>query len=164
MLREMRRKNQSLSAEEAEAVLLRGSAGVLSLSGADGEPYGVPLSYVYDRGKLYFHCAVSGHKLELIRQNPKASFCVIDLDQVIPEAYTTYFRSVIACGTVKILADEAGKQGALMLLAQKYSPEKTEEENRRAIAEAWDRVAALEFAIDRLTGKMAKELVPKTEQ
>lgn len=156
----MRRNRQQMSQEEAKFLLQRGSAGVLSLSGADGEPYGVPLSYASDKGKLYFHCANSGHKLELLRQNPKASFTVIALDQVIPEAYTTYFRSVIAFGTVKILADDAGKEAALELLAQKYSPGKTAEENRLAISKSWSQATVLEFSIDRLTGKMAKELVP----
>ena len=87
-----------MSQEEAESVLQRGSAGVLSLSGADGEPYGVPLSYAFDKGKLYFHCANSGHKLELLRQNPKASFTVIDLDQVLPEKYTTCFAASLPLG------------------------------------------------------------------
>ena len=48
MFRGMRRKNQALSREEAAAVLDRGLSGVLALSGDDGYPYAVPISYVYD--------------------------------------------------------------------------------------------------------------------
>ena len=59
--------------------------------------------------KLYFHCAKAGHKLDAIRAQPKASFCVIDQDQIVPAEYTTYFRSVIAFGTVRILEDEQAK-------------------------------------------------------
>ena len=84
MFREMRRKNQSLSPEAVAAVFRRGSAGVLAVSGDDGYPYAVPLSYVYADGKLFFHCAKSGHKIDSLRRNSKASFCVIDQDQIMP--------------------------------------------------------------------------------
>ena len=96
MFREMRRSKQQLSQEETEAVLTRGTSGVLSVLGDGGYPYGVPLSYVYHDGKLYFHWALSGHKLNAVRACPKASFCVVDRDQVVPPEYTTYFRSAIA--------------------------------------------------------------------
>ena len=82
MFREMRRSKQQLSQEETEAVLTRGTSGVLSVLGDGGYPYGVPLSYVYHDGKLYFHWALSGHKLDAVRACPKASFCVVDRDQV----------------------------------------------------------------------------------
>ncbi len=59
MFREMRRTKQEMSREEAEAVLYGGSAGVLALAGDGGYPYAVPISYVYDGEKLYFHCAKS---------------------------------------------------------------------------------------------------------
>lgn len=84
MFRELRRKKQLLPLGESAAVLARGTAGVLALSGDEGYPYAVPISYVYDGEKLYFHCAQSGHKLDAIRRNEKASFCVIDQNQIVP--------------------------------------------------------------------------------
>ena len=102
MFKEMRRHKQLLNAEETAAVLERGTSGVLALSGEDGYPYAVPLSYVFDGEKLYFHSAKAGHKLEALRRCPKASFCVIDQDQIVPEEYTTYFRSVIAFGAIQV--------------------------------------------------------------
>ena len=98
MFREMRRKRQALPQEGMDAVLQKGTSGVLAVSGDHGYPYAVPLSYVYDGKALYFHCAKAGHKLDGIRRDAKASFCVIDQDQVVPEEYTTYFRSVIVFG------------------------------------------------------------------
>lgn len=74
MFYKMRRKRQLLSQEETTAVLNRGTSGVLALSGDDGYPYAVPLSYVYDGEKIYFHCAKNGHKLDAVRRNEKASF------------------------------------------------------------------------------------------
>lgn len=88
MFREMRRKRQLLSQEDAQKILYQGTFGVLAVSGDDDYPYAVPLSYVYDGQKIYFHSAKSGHKLDSISKNPKVSFCVIDKDQIVPDKYT----------------------------------------------------------------------------
>ena len=77
MFREMRRKKQALSQEACSVVLEKGTSGVLAVSGDNDYPYAVPLSYVYDGEKIYFHCAKSGHKLDAIQKNQKVSFCVI---------------------------------------------------------------------------------------
>ena len=113
MFREMRRKRQLLSQEDIQKVLYQGTSGVLAVSGDAAYPYAVPLSYVYDGEKIYFHSAKSGHKIDAVSQNPRASFCVIDQDQIVPEEYTTYFRSVIVFGTIRILHDEAEKREAI---------------------------------------------------
>ena len=118
MFREMRRKKQALSPEECEGVLERGSSGVLAVLGDGGYPYAVPLSYVYADGRLFFHCAKAGHKLDAITREPKASFCVVDQDRVVPEEYTTYFRSVIVFGRAGEIKDDAGRRTAAELLAQ----------------------------------------------
>ena len=78
MFRQMRRNRQQLSRERCEEILSRATSGVLAVLGDEGYPYAVPLSYVYSEGKFYFHCARQGHKLDAIRREPKASFCVID--------------------------------------------------------------------------------------
>ena len=93
MFREMRRRKQQLSESECSAILARGTSGVLALRGDEGYPYAVPLSYVYDDRKIYFHSAKAGHKIDAIRSCSKASFCVIDQDEVVPEEYTTYFKA-----------------------------------------------------------------------
>lgn len=155
----MRRKKQLLSQEETAAVLARGSSGVLALAGENGYPYAVPLSYVYDGGRLYFHCARSGHKLDAIRRCEKASFCVIDQDQIVPEEYTSYFRSVIAFGRVRILEDEREKRAAIEKLALKYAPDSTVEDRKQVIQKEWEPLCMLEMELDHVTGKEAIELV-----
>lgn len=158
MFAAMRRKKQLLRAEDTAAVLARGTSGVLALSDAGGYPYAVPLSYVFHGGRLYFHCAKSGHKLDLIRRDPRASFCVIDRDQVVPAEYTTYFRSVIAFGTLRVLEDEGEKRAAIEALARKYAPDDTPEGLDAAIRRDWEPLCMLEMTIDHLTGKEAIEL------
>ena len=55
MFREMRRKRQALSGELCEEILKNGRCGTLALSGDNGYPYAVPMSYVFDGDKIYFH-------------------------------------------------------------------------------------------------------------
>ena len=161
MFRAMRRKRQQLSRAEAEAILERGTSGVLAVAGDDGYPYAVPLSYVYQDGKLWFHCAKSGHKLDAIRREEKASFCVIDQDQVMPEEYTTYFRSVIAFGRIRVLEDDGEKRAAIDALARRYFPGDTAEHRQAYIDREWAGVALLELTVEHLSGMQATELVQK---
>lgn len=159
MFREMRRKRQALPLERCEEVLRRGTSGVLALSGDGGYPYAVPISYCYDGSRLYFHCAKEGHKLDAIRREPRASFCVIDQDQVVPEEYTTYFRSVIVFGRVTVLEDDGAKRAAVEKLALKYAPADRAEHRREYIDREWAPLCMLEMTVDHMTGKEAVELV-----
>lgn len=154
----MRRSKQELDLQKTAAILNRNTAGVLSLLGKDGYPYGVPLSYVYHDNKLIFHGAKSGHKLEAIAHCAKASFCVVDQDLVVPEKYTTYFRSAIAFGQVKIVTDPEAVLEKIKLLAQKYRPNSQEEMNRE-IQKGLQAMVIFELEIEKLTGKEAIELV-----
>ena len=158
MFREMRRKKQALPPEECAAVLAQGTAGVLALSGDGGYPYAVPLSYAFDEDRLYFHCAKAGHKLDAIRQNNRASFCVIGQDQIVPEEYTTYFRSVIVFGKIRILEDASEKRAAIEKLAVKYASDDTAEHRGQMIDRDWSPLCMLEMTIDHMTGKEAIEL------
>ena len=161
MFHKMRRNVQQLSQEESEAVLLRGTAGVLALAGDKAFPYAVPISYVYDGEHIYFHSATEGHKIDAIERNPNASFAVIDRDEVIPEKYTTAFRSVIVFGSIRIIGDDTEKRAAVRKLALKYAPDNTEQQHAAEIDGAWSRFCMLEMSIAHMTGKQAIELVAK---
>ena len=80
MFREMRRFKQQISKEECTEVLRNEPRGVLSVLGDDGYPYGIPMDHWYSEtdGKLYFHCAKEGHKLDAIAKCDKAGYCVMD--------------------------------------------------------------------------------------
>jgi nitroimidazol reductase NimA-like FMN-containing flavoprotein (pyridoxamine 5'-phosphate oxidase superfamily) len=158
MFREMRRKNQVLSAEDTISVLQKGTSGVLAVYGDNDYPYAVPLSYVYYNSKIYFHCAKTGHKIDAINKNNKVSFCVIDQDTIVPQEYTTYFRSVIAFGKARILENETEKRKAMEILAEKYSPNH-EKGRLEEIDKLFNQVCLIEIEIDHLTGKEAIELV-----
>ena len=164
VFREMRRKKQVLSQKEVEGILHKGTSGVLALLGDNDYPYAVPISYVYDNGKVYFHSAKSGHKIDAIQKAAKASFCVIDEDLVVPEEYTTYFRSVIAFGRIQIIENDSEKRAAIEKLAIKYAPEDTAASRDDAISRGGNLICMLEMKIDHITGKEAIELVKEKEK
>mgnify|MGYP001783744834 CR=1 FL=1 len=161
MFREMRRKRQALTQAQCQAILEQGSCGVLALSGDGGYPYAVPLSYLYHQGKLYFHCAKSGHKLDALRREPKASFCVVAQDQVAPLEYTTLYRSVIVFGRLRELEDDGEKRAAIEALALKYAPQDTPAHREEAIRRDWAPLCVLELTPEHVSGKQGKDLVGK---
>ncbi len=156
--RAMRRKRQQLSDAESVDILKKATSGTLALLGDGGYPYAVPISYVYSDGQLYFHSALTGHKVDAIRNCDKASFCVIDKDDVKPEKYTTFFRSVIAFGKVHIVEDDAERLRIARLLGNRYNPHQ-DEALQKEIENGLSRMLVIRFDIEHLTGKEAIELV-----
>ncbi len=157
MFRPMRRAAQQLTEHETLQILERGASGVLALSGDDGYPYAVPMSYVYDKNRIIFHSAVAGHKIDAIKHSDKASFCVIEKDEVIPDEYTTAYKSVIAFGKLQILSREESRSAAI-ILGQKYRPGFAEE-LAETVERNLDKMTLFSLEIEHLTGKQAKELV-----
>lgn len=178
----MRRHKQQLSQEECFEILERGSSGTLALLDKQGFPYAVPLSYVFVSGKaiqnrtehstdkkpkcpesqdrlgsIFFHSALKGHKIDAIRNCANVSFCVIDADEVIPERFTTAYRSVMVFGTARIIENPECRRLGLELLGRKYSPG-IEEAMQDEIASAFDRTAVIELKIEKITGKEGFEL------
>lgn len=163
MFREMRRKRQLLSEKETIAMLENGTSGVLSLLGDDEYPYAVPLSYVYTDNKIFFHSAKTGHKIDAIRKCNKASFCVIDQDNIVPEEYTTYFRSVIVFGKIRILSDENELREAIEKLAIKYHPKDNVANRNKEISKELNLLYMIELSIEHMTGKEAIEIVQRNK-
>lgn len=158
MFREMRRKAQQLSYEKTEEILQNATSGVLAVSGDDGYPYAVPMSYVYHDGKVYFHSAKTGHKLDGIERNSRVSFCVIDMDEVLPEKYTTCYRSAIVFGKARVITDESEMRKAAVLLADKYAPGDVSG-SKAEIDGGIGRMYMIELTVEHMTGKQAKELL-----
>lgn len=159
MFRALRRTKQILSPNECVEILERGTSGVLSVFGDEGYPYAIPLNYIYRDNKLFFHSAKAGHKIDAILSHPQVSFCVIDQDQIVPQEYTSYFRSIVAFGKARILDNSAEIRLALEWLAMKYSSSQTQEHRHHAIEKDFKTVCIIEVSIEHLSGKEAIELV-----
>ena len=161
--RKMRRYAQQLDDATVEAVLTKAKRGVFSVIGDDGYPYAVPLSYAYHDGRIYFHCARSGHKLDAVRAYDKASFCVIDRDEIVPEKFTTKYRSAIAFGRIREVTDPAEIEGVMRRIAGKYSPNEGEEAFQNEMRSS-GALCVLALDIEHLSGKQGKELLMERKQ
>lgn len=152
MFREMRLKDQQLSREEAVAMLEKCTNGALALTGEEGYPYSVPVNFAYADGKIYFHGANEGYKLDCVRKNEKVSFSVVAKDEIIPEEFNSLFASVIIFGKARVLENDAEKQKALEAIVTKYSAEFMEG-GKKYIKVEWDNAVAIEIEIEHMTAK-----------
>ena len=157
MSREMRRKKQQLGSEETIAILKSGKTGILGVIGDEGYPYTVPVNYVYEDGKIFFHGAKAGHKFDAIRSCDKVSFCVIEKDDIVAEELTAYFRSAVVFGRARILEKEEEVFHAAEVLGLKYYDDK--EFVDKEIRNEWKALSCVEIDVEHMTGKEAIELV-----
>ena len=155
MLRDMRRKNQQLPHEEAVQILKRATSGVLALSGDDGYPYAVPMSHFYQNGKLYFHCAATGHKIDAITACDKVSYCVMDEGFRRDGEWALNINSVVVFGRMRIVGDDDRKREICTNLVRKFTDDEAYLE--KELASAFPRVNCLELAIEHMTGKLVNE-------
>ena len=151
MFKKLRRKEKQLSKEETYNILENNTYGVLGTVGEDRYPYTVPMNYVIMDGKIYFHGAKQGHKIDNINYNNKASFCVVSESEVIESKFTSEYKSVIVFGKISIV-DGKEKKDSLIELVEKYSPE-YRDKGIKYIEEAIDKVQVFKLDIERMTGK-----------
>lgn len=151
MFKEMRRKDRELTKEDIENILLQGEYGTLSMIGDNGYPYCVPLSYVYYKESIYFHCAHEGYKLQNIKENHKVAFNVVVDTEVLPGKFSTRYKSVNIFGkATKVEGDE--KEAVLLNLIEKYSRDFFEA-GKKYIASAKDSTTVIKVSAEHITGK-----------
>ena len=158
MFRKMRRENQNMSYAEIVEILERATSGVLAVQGDGDYPYAVPLSYVYKDSKITFHCANAGHKLDAISKHDKVSFCIIHQDEIVPEKFTTLYKSVIIFGRARVLGDDEAKRKALELVNEKYAPDHAAA-GSKLIDQVFGLASVIELSIDHMTGKKSRHMV-----
>ncbi|MDO4594608.1 MAG: pyridoxamine 5'-phosphate oxidase family protein [Tissierellia bacterium] len=155
----MRRKRQKLQQKDAYDILLKNKEGVLALN--DEYAYALPINYFYDQEQkaLFFHGAKEGKKLDLIKKDPKASFCVIDKKDIVKEEYTTYFKSVIVYGKIEIIEDKEELKSAITKMAKRFFPEDDEDNRNYYIEKDFKQLMMFKLKIKEITGKCAIELL-----
>ena len=121
----MRRKDKEITdIDEIERIIKKAIRCRIGLVDND-EPYVVPVSFGYERNALYFHSALEGRKVELIKKNNKICF-EIDTDVEVvkgkkPCAWTMKYRSVIGVGRAYILENDEEKSHGLKLILKQYT-------------------------------------------
>ena len=149
-----RKEKEIIDPRAVEAVLEKALVGRLGTC-FEGEPYVVPLSYVYHKGGIIFHCALEGKKMENITRNPRVCF-EVDTGEPIPAetpcGFGFRYESVIIGGRARVLVDPKMRLEALRALTDKYAPGKgdmlTEEELK-----GFQNLAVVEIIVDEMTGK-----------
>ena len=152
-MREMRRKDKEIGIDGAINLLTESEFGVLSTVDNDGQPYGVPLNYAYKDNCIYFHCALQGHKINNIDNNPKVSFCTVGDTKILPSEFSTNYVSAVVFGVAsEVLGTE--RYNALLLILEKFSPEFMEE-GKKYIEKLDKATKVFKIDIQHISGKKA---------
>lgn len=152
MFRKMRRSDKEMSKEKTLELLTRGEDGILGTISDNGYPYTVVVNYVYLNNKIYFHCAIEGHKIENINRNDKVSFTVYDNVKVVGEKLTTFYESLVVFGRAKVI--DANRE-VLLALVNKYAS-LDQEKILKMIDNEINITSLVEIEIDHITGKIGK--------
>jgi nitroimidazol reductase NimA-like FMN-containing flavoprotein (pyridoxamine 5'-phosphate oxidase superfamily) len=141
---------------EMEKLLREEVIGYLGLS-MDGESYVVPLNYGYVDGKILFHCALTGKKLDYLRANPQVCFTVgRQSGEVRRHAGGNPCHidseSVICFGTARVIEDPQERKAALNAFNRCFNPDAEEITLERALG-----CAAVEIAISEMTGRREQQ-------
>jgi len=150
-MRRVRRTDREIPREEALAILDKAEYGVLSTVDGQGQPYGVPLSYVFRDGYIYFHCATDGQKLDNIASNPRVSFCVVGATRLLPDRFATEYESAVAFGVAREVSG-AERYAALVWLLEKYCPGFIEA-GKRYIDQKDQATKVVKIEIEHVSGK-----------
>lgn len=144
---------KKMELEGMVALLDSQSVGRLAMDN-NGKPYMVPLHYLYENGKIYFHSRKDGLKISCLLANPQVCFEVDELISIssgtVACNFSTNYRSVLAFGTARILEEPAEKAAITNRLVEKYARGnsfKTPPE--KALAN----VAIVEIRVTEMTGK-----------
>lgn len=162
MFRKMRRIRQQITQEECDEVLEGAMRGVMAFLGDDDYPYAVPLDYFYvpEEGRLYFHGARTGHKVDSMRAHDKASFCVLSEGVRNPERkFGLDFKSVICFGRLHPIDDQDEAQEVSRRLGMRYlgTVYNTLEDVEEEVAHSGRRVFCYYLQIEHMTGKLVNE-------
>lgn len=154
-IREMRRGKLQTSQDEALRVLRETDYGVLATVNTEGEPRTVAVNhYLLDDKTLLFHGAVTGEKIENIKENAAVSFFVVAHEKVVAQAFTTDYLSVSVQGYAEIVEDDAVKFDGLVKLSQKFSKNLTDQEIHDYVYPArMGKVALVKIHIEDIKGK-----------
>lgn len=159
MFREMRRIKQQIPVEECVQILKEQPRGVLSVLGDSDYPYGIPLDHWYceGNGKLYFHCAKMGHKLDAVHKHDKVSYCVMDEGFRKEGDWALNIRSVVIFGRMRVVGDTEDelKRKIAAGLCRKFTDDEAFLQNE--LVHALPRAAFLELTSEHMTGKLVNE-------
>lgn len=121
----MRKKHKEITdIARIESILRKATVCRIALAEAN-RPYIVPLNFGYRDGRLYFHCAREGKKIDILRRNTIVCF-EVEADTEFVKAgdacdWGMKFLSVIGYGHAVFLGDREAKRHGLRIIMEHYS-------------------------------------------
>lgn len=157
MFRELTRKNKQLSECECIRILETEKRGILSVTGDNGYPYGMPMNHFYNSedGCIYFHCGIGGHRYDSLKSCPKVSFCVYDKGYTDNGDWALNIGSVIVFGRVEIIDNAEAIADIAARLSRKFTND--EEYIQKEIKAFASRTLLLKLCPEHICGKLVKE-------
>ena len=132
-----------LSETEARSLIAAGRIGRLGCVD-NGEPYVVPINYVFEDGSIYSH-SLPGRKIEALRAHPRACLQVDEIENDFE------WRSVIAYGNFEELRVPSDRRAVLSKLLARFPLLTPVESVMAKDASAPDSVV-FRIIVDRITG------------
>ena len=148
----MRRSEKEITDESAiEAIINASLVCRLALSDGD-QPYIVPLSFGYQDRTLYFHSALEGKKIDILKKNNRTCF-EFDVNSEIIKAekackWGMKYQSVIGFGKAVLVENIAEKKKALNIIMNHYS-----DRDFQFTDKAIKKIAVIKIEIEGMTGK-----------
>lgn len=149
----MRRKDRELAdPAEIAAVVSRADSVRIALKD-EPYPYLVALSFGYEAGRFYFHCARTGRKLDLMRADPRVAFQLDASHRLqkgpLPCDWGMAYESVAGEGKLSELTEPAEARKGLDLIMEKYGAEGPFDYDPRVL----EATCVLRLDISSMTGK-----------
>ena len=157
MFRPIRRKKKEISTEAAKQLLHTERRGVLAVCGDEGYPYAIPINFYYkeETGKIYFHGARAGHKVDALKKNDKVCFTIYGNEQIKKEPWAPFLQSTVVFGRCRMIEDQELATALVREIAGKYYPDAATIEAE--IAHDGKAVQIYEITIEHLSGKEIQE-------
>ena len=157
MFRKIRKFKNEINQAEVNELLKTSKRGVLAMNGDDGYPYAVPVNYFYDEneGRIVFHSAKAGYKVDCLKSSNKVCFTVLGSETIRDEAWAPYMQSVVIFGRCKLIDNKQTAMERLKDFAMKYYP--SEDLVIDEIKADGKAVQMFEIDIEYMTGKEVQE-------
>jgi nitroimidazol reductase NimA-like FMN-containing flavoprotein (pyridoxamine 5'-phosphate oxidase superfamily) len=149
----MRRAEKEIKENQEIAAIMQ-KADICRIALVDGDsPYIIPVNFAIHDNHLYFHSAMDGRKIDILRKNNKVCF-EIDINTDIiksdePCSWGMKYLSVIGFGQAFFLEKSNEKKKALNVLMEKYAGEGSFSYQEAALK----KVLVIDIRIEKISGK-----------
>ncbi len=160
-MRDIRRKEKAVTDRGQLHWILKATQYITIAMCAHDEPYLVTLSHGYDedRNCIYFHCAMEGKKVDILRENNLVwGQALLDYGYSTGEC-THKYATTEFMGRVKFIVDQTEKKQALDIMARQLEKDPEGVLKKQIKGDSLAKVNIGRIDIEYMSGKKSKEVV-----